>query len=87
MKTKEKLARELQIAKAPGWMVANAIEGHYDDFESDIDTPIKQLVDDLNSLGMYDFSKRAMEGEFDSTKEESEAWFQKEGKNFLKDLG
>lgn len=84
MKTKEKLARELQIAKAPGWMVANAIQGYYDDFESNIAAPITQLITDCRANGLDEFSYRVMNGEFDSTKEESESWFQKEDKDLLK---
>lgn len=84
MKTKEKLAKDLKEANAPKWMVNNAESGYYDDFESDIAMPIVQLVNDCHNNGLEDIETKAKNGDYDSTKEESEAWFNREGKDLLK---
>jgi len=57
--------------------------GHYDDFKSDIAMPIVQLVMDLEAAGKHDLANRARNGEFDSTKEESEEWYAREGHKLL----
>ena len=84
MRTTEKLAQALEKAGAPAQMVARARRGNYDDFQSDSATPIVNLVRDLNLIGLHDLAKRAMNGEFDSTKEEAEEWFHREGKDLIK---
>lgn len=84
MSTKEKLAKALKEAGAPLSMITLAEQGHYDDYESDLANPISQLVADCFKLKLEDMAHRAMNGDFDATKEESEAWFQKEGKDLLK---
>lgn len=83
MSTKEKLATALEKAEAPEWMVKNARNGQYDDFESSIATPIAQLVEDAIRAGLEDIALEAMKGEFDSTKEEADAWYTREGKDLL----
>jgi hypothetical protein len=83
MRTKEKLAQALKAANAPQWMVDNALAGQYDDFESDSAMPCVQLVIDCQAAGLEDMANRAKNGEFDATHEESEAWFQREGKNLI----
>ena len=83
MKTKEKLAKALTEANAPQEMIAAAISGRYDDFESHSATPIVDLVHDCHHAGLTDIADRAMNGDFDATKEESEAWFEREGKGLL----
>ncbi len=82
MSTKERLA---QVLHAAGLfeMEGRARLGEYDDFESNSATPITRLILDLQGCGHYDLAKRTMNGEFDSTKEEAEAWMQREGKNLL----
>jgi hypothetical protein len=82
MKTKERLAQALHAEGLFG-MEAKAREGYYDDYESPLATPIIQLVTDLREHSANGLAKRAMDGEFDGTKEESEAWFQKEGKHYV----
>ena len=72
--TSEKLARALQDVDAPRWLIAKAREGYYDDFKSPLATPIIQLVHDLEAVGLNEMSQWAIDGEFDSTKEESAAW-------------
>lgn len=84
--TKERLAQVLHAAVLFD-MEKAARSGHYDDFESDIATPIVQLVADLRAVGREDLARRAMDGEWDGTKEESEAWARSaEGKKAIKSL-
>lgn len=83
MKTKERLAAVLGAAGL-GELSRRALLGHYDDFESPLATPIMQLVLDLEAVGAHELAKRARNGEFDSTKEEAEAWYEREGKDLLK---
>lgn len=83
MKTKERLAAELEKANAPEWMIKNARNGQYDDFESSSGSPIMQLVSDCSKVGLTELAIRAADGEFDATKEEAEAWYQREGKSLL----
>jgi len=89
MKTKIKLCEDLKSHDAPDWMIRYAIDGHYDDYESDIATPIMQLVEDCERMAkrypdkyskLTEISTKAKNGEYDGTKEESEAWFNKEGR-------
>lgn len=87
MSTKERLAKELEANSAPEWMVKNARNGMYDDFESVSATPIGLLVADCRKAGLGPLAQRAMDGEFDSTKEEAEAWYQREGKDLFKEQG
>lgn len=80
--TKERLA---QVLHAEGLfeMEKAARAGRYDDYESVSATPIADLVRDLQAAGKHPLANRAMNGEFDGTKEEAEAWFQREGKNLI----
>lgn len=83
MSTKERLARELETNNAPDWMIENARNGQYDDFESLSPTPIVQLVRDCTRAGLGSLAERAKEGEFDATKEEANAWYEHEGKDLV----
>lgn len=58
-------------------MAAKAERGHYNEFFGDLDTPIMDLVRDLGRIGSKEalaLRQRAMAGEFDASKEESEEW-------------
>jgi len=81
MSTKERLAKALQEAGAPDQMVADAIAGKFDDFESDEALPIVHLVGTCRRYGLMDIASRAMSGEFDATKEEADAWYAREFPN------
>ncbi len=83
MSTKERLAAELEKANAPKEMIHAARAGSYDDFESNSATPIVDLVHDCQQFGLHEFAQRAMNGEFDATKEEAEAWYEREGKDLI----
>ncbi len=83
MSTKERLEAALVNAGAPDSMIRKAQVGYYDDFESTIATPIAALVFDCREAGLNDLAARAMDGDFDATKEEAEAWYQREGKELF----
>lgn len=77
MTTREKLAIALTGINAPADMVERARRGYYDDYLSELAAPIATLVSDLRELGTAAalvLSQRAMEGEFDGTLAEAEAW-------------
>ncbi len=71
--TKEKLAQVLH-ARGLFPMEKLARAGRYDDFESESATPIVDLVAALRANQHHDLVQRAMDGEWDATKEEAEAW-------------
>lgn len=79
--TKERLAKALEEIAAPREMIAAARAGRFDDFESASATPIGDLVSELWSLGTAGqlLAKRAIDGEFDGTAAESEAWAARSG--------
>lgn len=83
--TKERLAQaiEARLGKEYNPLVTRIIMrarlGVYDEFESDIASPISQLVHDLRAVGFDDMAQRAIEGDFDCTEEEGQAWMQREG--------
>lgn len=79
MSTKENLVKALQDASAPREMIDKAKAGYYDDFETSITTPIGQLVLDARAAGLQNIAERAMNGEFDATLEEGEAWIKRSG--------
>ncbi len=85
MKTKVKLAQDLKAHGAPEKMIAATIDGYYDDYESPLATPIIQLVLDCEHIGgnLRSIAIKAKNGEYDGTKEESEAWMEREGKAIL----
>ena len=83
MKTKDRLAEALTKAGASGTMIDRAVSGQYDDFESNSPTPVMDLVRDCRGAGLDDVALRAISGEFDGTKEEGEAWMQREGKDLM----
>jgi hypothetical protein len=82
MHTKDRLAaalRELGLTA----MADKAARAWYDDYLSPLDSPITTLVDDLavaaaknpeHAEPIVALRSKAMHGEFDATKEESDAW-------------
>ena len=79
MKSKERLARDLTAADAPAEMIRAAMEGAYDDYESDSPTNIIDLVRACQKHGhhnpkLIEIARKAMDGGYDGTPEESEAW-------------
>ena len=86
MTTKEKLAKALAEFRAPQVMIKKAICGAYDDFESGSATPLSDLVNDCAKHGLFAFADRVKSGEFDDSKEEGEAWMEKEGKKLWQEI-
>ena len=64
-------------------MISDAETGFYDDYESPLATPIHQLVEDLLAVGATQLVNRTKAGEFDATKEEADAWFEREGRHLM----
>jgi hypothetical protein len=83
MSTKEKLALAMEEAGCPANLISRARAGEFDDFESASATPIIRLVRELSPLGFTDLANRAMNGEFDGTKEEAETWYARERHRLL----
>ena len=86
-RTKDRLAADLDAAGAPAWMSALAREGGYDDYESATPMPIIRLVQDCQAAGLTALAQRAMQGDYDATLEEGNAWMQREGRHLLADEG
>lgn len=74
--TTERLADALTEAGAPVAMVLKARTGYYDDFKSPLTFPEMQLLADVREAGLESFAERVIDGEFDATPEESDAWAQ-----------
>ncbi len=85
--TTVKLARALaEVPGMPPDMLRKAIDGHYHDYLSPLATPDVQLVADLRELAnlpttgpratemLVSLAGRVINGEFDATREESDAW-------------
>lgn len=86
IRTSDKLADALASAGCPVSMVVLARSGYYDDYRSPIATPCMQLVDDLQSWP--ELRARAMNGEFDAQKWESDEWARsKDGRETFAMLG
>lgn len=76
MHTTEKLAVELEKANLPN-MAKKAREGYYHDYLSPLPAPCLQLESDLREIETPEamaIRSRHLNGEFDATKEESDAW-------------
>jgi hypothetical protein len=83
--TKERLALAMEAEGCPQELIARARGGEFDDFYSNSATPIMRLVGELRKNGFRALAARAIGGEFDATKEEAEAWYQREGHFLLED--
>ena len=76
MHTKDKLADALREADLPE-MAAKAATGWYHDFLSPLEMPCLQLANDLAAVGTpkaLAVRARHLNGEFDASKAESDAW-------------
>lgn len=85
--TTVKLAKALrEIPGVPKDMLQRVIDGYYHDFLSPLDLPEIQLIADLRELAsapatprdsrplLREMARRVIDGEFDASKEESDAW-------------
>lgn len=88
MPTSEKLARELEAAKAPVTMVQRARDGYYGDYTSPLPAPQMSLYADCVANNLMEMADRTAGGEFSATREEAEAWAASpEGRELLGNLG
>ena len=74
MSSKDILANDLRAAGAPSDMVIRAMGGYYSDYDSPLATPCIQLVQDARAAGLHGVANAAMDGKYDATEEESEAF-------------
>jgi len=72
--TRAKLVKRLTGAGAPDFMIRNAENGYYDDYESSIAGPVIRLISDCMEYDLLDVAEEAKYGEFDSTSEETEEY-------------
>lgn len=72
--TTEKLARALEEEHAPEAMIKKAREGFYDDYKSPVAFPEMALMEDARAAGLKRIQEGILNGEWDATKEESDAW-------------
>lgn len=88
-----------EIPGVPVDMISYALDGYYDDYRLPMAFPITQLCIDLKELAaapatphdsrqlLQGLRRRVMDGEFDGTAEESEAWAQSpEGQAAFREL-
>lgn len=72
--TKERLARHLEAEGLPQ-LAYHARRGLYDDFdEGGHETPQIKLMADLKKFGRFDLKWIVTTGEYDATRQESDAW-------------
>lgn len=70
----EKLAQTLEAAGAPDEMVRNARADMYHDFKSPLAMPNHALLAHARQHGLDSIAEGVMDGTWDATKEESDAW-------------
>lgn len=85
--TTERLAAALKAAGAPPHMISLARDGYYDDYKSPLAMPETQLLVDAREHGLAEIVEGVMKGEWDATKEESDAWVRSpEGQAAVREL-
>lgn len=72
--TTKRLADALRAANAPASMIQAAESGAYDDFKSDSEQPIVNLVNQCLASRLEGIAQRAIEGEFDAPDWEAQEW-------------
>lgn len=72
--TRERLARDLERAGAPPYMIAKARAGAYDDYLSDSPAPIHDLVHDARAHHLGAIAQAAIDGQYDAQPWESAEW-------------
>ena len=70
----EALAVALEEANAPAAMIQRAREDYYHDYKSPLAMPEMQLLADARAHGLTTIAEGVMEGRWDATKAESDAW-------------
>ena len=82
IRTKDRLGATLD-AEGLTELAERARNGDFDDYESESATPPIDLVTLLYAAGRKELARRAEQGEWDGTKEEADAWMQREGKHLF----
>lgn len=72
--SREKLAQALAAAAAPADMIAAARAGRWDEYLSEHAMPQHLLLDELRANGLDHLVPRVLDGDFDATPAESDAW-------------
>lgn len=70
----ERLALALEQEGAPDEMITRARQDYYHDFKSPLPLPEMQLLADAREHGLTAIAEGVMEGRWDATKAESDAW-------------
>jgi hypothetical protein len=74
-KTTERLIVALHEEHAPEWIIVKATNMQYDDYLSDSAFNIADLVSDCRKAGgLQKIINRAIDGQFDASEDESDAW-------------
>lgn len=74
-------------------LIKNALNGDYSDYDSKKHAlPQNEFVREWDALGLPSRSEdsiayKMVQGEFDATKEESDAWYEREGKQMIEESG
>lgn len=79
----EILIDDLRAANAPQFMIRKALDDEYNDYLSNSPHPIIDLVRDATTWNLRQIVEQARAGKYDGTRAESEAWFEREGKDML----
>jgi hypothetical protein len=85
----ERLVQALEQATDPNLaeMIAKARAGYYHEYKSPLPMPLLQLVADLRAAGHEDLAQRVINGDFDTTKAEADAWAESaEGRGAFQEL-
>lgn len=88
MSTKERLAEALRAIGQPE-MAEKAATGYWDDYESPLRLPLHDLVACLRGIdtkAAHALAERVIAGDYDGTKEEADAWFEREGRTLLRGM-
>lgn len=83
LKTERSFFQHPNCSEKLDTMITRASQGYYDEFEGELTLPLQTLVSDLRLIGANDLAQQVINGEFDADKEETEEWFQREGKYIL----
>lgn len=83
--TRLRLAQAIESLNDPNLepLVTRARLGWYSDFSSPLATPKVRLAKELKNAGHAALASAVIDGEFDDTKEESDAWYATQGRFLL----
>lgn len=90
--TTERLAQDLEACRESvpednrpflETMILSARSGYYDDFKTPLDFPLRQLVADAQKIGLGGIVQGAVDGRYDASDEEAQAWWSASGIGLL----